>query len=179
MSMLIREADLNDAEAIAKVRVDSWRTTYRGLLPQRYLDSLSYEPVAENWRNVLAAGGRQGFVYVAEDEAGQVVGVAMGGPDRTMNPIYTGELYVIYLLEGYQRQGAGRKLVATVARRLVQDGMFSMLVWVLDGNPAQSFYESLGGHAVYRKEVSLAGGKYSEIGYAWEDIRSLAEQVSF
>ncbi|HEX9027889.1 MAG TPA: GNAT family N-acetyltransferase [Anaerolineales bacterium] len=177
MKMTIREASLNDAEAIARVRVDSWRTTYKGLLPHAHLDSLAYEPVAENFRNMLAAEGRQGFIYVAEDENGEVFGFAIGGPDRTMNPIYTGELYVIYLLESHQRHGAGRKLVATVARRLVEDGMFSMLVWVLAGNPAQRFYESLGGRPLFEKKTNLAGGQYREIGYAWEDIRPLAAQV--
>jgi hypothetical protein len=35
--MIIREAELYDAAAIAIVHVDSWRSTYRGIIPEDYL----------------------------------------------------------------------------------------------------------------------------------------------
>ena len=38
-----RRATANDAEAIAALRVDSWRTTYRGVMPDTYLDSMRAE----------------------------------------------------------------------------------------------------------------------------------------
>jgi len=34
--MKIRRATLQDAENIAKVHVDSWRTTYQNLLPKEF-----------------------------------------------------------------------------------------------------------------------------------------------
>ena len=40
--MLIREASPTDAAAIARVHVDSWRTTYAGIVPADYLANLSY-----------------------------------------------------------------------------------------------------------------------------------------
>lgn len=39
--MHIRKAAVEDAAAIAKVHVDSWRTTYKGIMPSDYLNSLS------------------------------------------------------------------------------------------------------------------------------------------
>lgn len=41
--MNIRKANRDDAPGIAKVHVDSWRTTYKGIIPQSFLDELSYE----------------------------------------------------------------------------------------------------------------------------------------
>jgi hypothetical protein len=52
--MLIREAKITDAAAIAKVHVDSWRTTYVGIVPTAYLAGLSHEQRAEEWRRTLS-----------------------------------------------------------------------------------------------------------------------------
>ena len=39
----IRVAKASDAAAIARVHIDSWRTTYVGIVPQDYLDAYSAE----------------------------------------------------------------------------------------------------------------------------------------
>ncbi|WP_366941807.1 GNAT family N-acetyltransferase [uncultured Nostoc sp.] len=62
---------------------------------------------------------------------GQIVGFVNGGQNRTGDRIYQGELYAIYIMEKYQRQGLGYRLISTVATRLLQSGISSMLVWVL------------------------------------------------
>lgn len=37
---MVRSARVEDAGAIARVNVDTWRTTYPGIVPQDYLDAL-------------------------------------------------------------------------------------------------------------------------------------------
>ncbi len=80
----------------------------------------------------------------------------------------------IYLLEGYQRQGVGKRLLQASIDRLVQDGFQSMLVWVIEGNPACRFYDSMGGRVVGDKVESIAGRAIKELAYAWDDIEQLA-----
>jgi ribosomal protein S18 acetylase RimI-like enzyme len=58
------------------------------------------------------------FIYVIEDRAGQIVGFADGGQERTGDPVYKGELYAIYILDAYQRQGLGRRITLNVVARL-------------------------------------------------------------
>lgn len=41
--MIIRKANFNDISSIAKVHVDTWKTTYKGIVPNDYLESLSYK----------------------------------------------------------------------------------------------------------------------------------------
>ena len=43
LSPLIREATAIDAETIARVRVASWRASYRGIIDDAYLDALSVD----------------------------------------------------------------------------------------------------------------------------------------
>src|ERR1041385_8579918 len=50
---VIRPAAPEDAPAIARVHVESWRTTYRGIFPQGLLDGLSIEDRARSWNEVL------------------------------------------------------------------------------------------------------------------------------
>ena len=52
-----------------------------------------------------------GWVYVAENDAGEIVGFACGGPERSGDPVYTGELYGIYVLPEYHRRGIGRRWI--------------------------------------------------------------------
>ena len=51
--MHVREANVPDATAIAKVHVESWRTTYTGVVPDEYLAQLSYEQHQQVWRDIL------------------------------------------------------------------------------------------------------------------------------
>src|SRR5262249_40551298 len=165
--MLIREASLTDAAAIARVHVDSWRTTYAGMVPADYLATLSYAQREQFWRNVLSTPTPAGCVYVAVQDTGEIIGFASGGPERSGDAIYQGELYAIYLLAHYQRQGLGRHLTMAVAQRLLHRGLQSMLLWVLATNPARAFYAALGGQPVYEKNVTIGAAQLLEIAYGW------------
>ena len=167
----VREACPDDAGGMARVHVESWRTTYRGIVPDGYLAALSYERREEVWRRNLHSG----WAYVAENEAGEIVGFADGGPERTGNPVYRGELYAIYLLESHQRRGTGRRLVQAVARRLRLEGMHAMLLWVLADNPACRFYQALGGQRLRTQQVEIGGATLDEVAYGWLDTRKLIE----
>lgn len=173
----IRHATLDDLPAIARVHVDSWRTTYRGLVADAYLDGiLSYERREAGWRTEfggMAAAGR--FVLVAERD-GAIVGFASGGPERSGNTAFPGELEAIYLLAEAQGGGIGRKLVAAVARELALRGWNAMLLWVLEGNSsARAFYERLGGWPLLRQPVTIGGDAFDEIAYGWDDTAPLLD----
>lgn len=165
--MFIRKAELADASGIAKVHVDSWRTTYKGIVPDTYLDNLSYESREQVWMS----GIKQNNVYIVEDEDSQIVGFASGGKERTGKyEAYVGELYAIYLLEGQQMKGLGQKLIQTVVEDLKEKKLNSMLIWALKENPACRFYERLGGKKIDTAEIEIDGKKLSEIAYGWADL---------
>ena len=177
--MLIREASPTDAAAIARVHVDSWRTTYAGIVPADYLANLSYARREQSWRDLLSAPTLSGCVYVAAQDTGEIVGFASGGPERSGDAVYRGELYAIYLLAHYQRQGLGRRLTVAVVQQLLQCGLSSMLVWVLAANPGRAFYAALGGQQVYEKRVTIGAGLLLEVAYGWPDLRELVQRLQF
>jgi GNAT superfamily N-acetyltransferase len=166
----IRPARADDAATIARVQIDTWRTTYVGIVPDEHLANLSYESREQRWCERLTAPDPAQFIYVAETDAEQVIGFAMGGPERENDVVYKGELYGLYLLQEYQRRGIGRQLVVTIVRRLRQGGFSNMLIWVLAENPACAFYAALGGKPTREKMVTIGGKDLREIGYGWDRL---------
>ncbi|MCL6517781.1 MAG: GNAT family N-acetyltransferase, partial [Alicyclobacillus sp.] len=153
----IRTATNTDCAAVAKVHVDSWRTTYRGIVPDHFLDGMSYTTSEARWKKRFERSSTKYAMFVAEDESGKIIGFADGGPERSGDPQYDGELYAIYLLQDYQRQGVGRELLVRVAQHLARGGFRAMLVRVLAENPFRRFYESMGGTPVREQEIEIGG----------------------
>ena len=170
--MHIRTATVQDAAAIAQVHVESWRTTYTGIVPDEFLAQLSAEQREQFWRQVLQDPGSQTVVYVAEMASRGVIGFASGGPERSGDPVYPGELYAIYLLAQHQGRGIGRQLAMALVNRLTQNGITALLLWALADNPARKFYERLGGQPVYEKAVTIGGVPLVEVAYGWRDVRT-------
>ena len=172
-AVTIRQAKIEDAGPIARAHVESWRTTYDGIIPGDYIAKFTSEERERVWRRILGDEARRECVCVAEDETGALVGFVSGGAERSGAKAFRGELYALYLLEPFQRRGIGRRLTAALARRLLGAGCDSMLVWVLAENPSREFYAAIGGARVGEKPAQIAGAELTEIAYGWKDIRRL------
>ena len=178
--MRIREAKLRDAASMARVSVDSYRAAHRDQIPEASLMQFNYEESERNWaraiRELSEAAERQEYIYVAENEEGLIIGVAMGGPERSHHPLYTGEIHFLYLLPAYQRRGIGRRLSISVVERLVEQGMDSLLIRVLKASaPARRFYEALGGQLVpdVEEQIEERGAVLDLVAYGWREASEL------
>jgi ribosomal protein S18 acetylase RimI-like enzyme len=167
MDVTIRRGTIGDAAAIASVHVSSWRSTYAGIVPDAYLASLNVEERAQNWEKHLAA--QKAIFLVAEDEAG-IFGFACGGKLRDELAGYDAELYAIYLLSERQRRGTGRSLTRSLADALRDEGFKSMVVWVLERNPAVAFYRRLGAVQIAQKTIEIGGAPLEELAFGWPDF---------
>jgi GNAT superfamily N-acetyltransferase len=165
---LIRPARPSDSEAIGSIYVNSWRAVYRDILPLRYLDEgLRVDKVAHSVRHALRAP--QTF-YLLVESGRTPVGYIAAGPQRERDAIYSAELYELYLLPEFQRQGLGRRLLAHTARRLYASRFYTLMVWVLARNPNRRFYEKCGGIYLGSKNIVFAGRQLKVDAYGWVDI---------
>lgn len=161
--MLIREATPEDASEIARVKVDTWRTTYRGMIPDDVLDDLSYAEEAKSFTAFLRGEiVSKAFCVVAEEPGGGLVGFAAAGPERSGDSKYKGELYAVYILKEKQKRGIGRELFNAVRTKLEENGMDSMIVRVLRDNPSCKFYENMGGHILDTGMLKMGGTEVEE-----------------
>lgn len=172
----IRAATANDCDKVGALQVKAWLETYRGLVPDSVLDTLSTVEQATTWRRVLSREPPVAMV-VAEAANGILVGFAAGGPRRGKRLTQDSEIYAIYVLGAAQRQGLGRALMAGVARQLHAQGGQSLCLWVLRDNiVARQFYERLGGMEVGEKIESMGGVKLQEVAYGWDDLAEFLVQ---
>src|SRR5260370_30929542 len=104
MNLTIRRAKIEDAAAIANVQVESWKTTYAGIVSDVFLTALNKEERTQSWQEQIRAANIS--IFVAEEETG-IFGFAAGGEVREQLDVYDAELYAIYLLRERQRQGVG------------------------------------------------------------------------
>lgn len=168
MNITVRPAIVEDARAIARVHVASWRTTYRNIIDEETLSSLSVEQRTNRWRRILTEYSAENIVYVATDDADEIVGFASGGALRDEDSEYSGELYAIYLLAEMQGEGIGRRLTTTLLNHLYTLGHTAILVWVLEENPATHFYAATGAIQVRERTISISDIDYRELGYGWQ-----------
>lgn len=142
MSVKIRQATARDAEVISNIHASSWKTAYKDIVSQRYLNELKYDfwvSAFQNWisNNILTAQ----LIY--EDEL--PVGCTAYGKSRDVKFSKWGEIVSIYVLPDYFRKGYGQKLLEKALTDMKTMGYQSCYLWVLKENlNARKFYEKNG-----------------------------------
>ncbi len=139
-----RPARPDDADAVARIHVRTWRSAYRGLLPDEYLDSLRAEERARRY-TFGSVDPRQPATIVAVDDDGAILGFATTAPARDADRAGAGELAALHVDPDAWGRGIGRALVVAARAQLVEQGFDAAILWVLVGNArAQGFYHADG-----------------------------------
>ncbi|MGH8713547.1 MAG: GNAT family N-acetyltransferase [Casimicrobiaceae bacterium] len=155
------------------MRIDGWRTSYRGLVPAAYLEGMEIDPSTALWEKVLTAGPNSASVFVAT-RGDEVVGFAAGNMLGEPRFGLDAELTAIYVRREFQHVGLGRRLLAAVVDAQRGHGATGMIVWTIVGNkPARSFYESLGAELLLEQAFQWDGMDLLEAGYGWRDLDAL------
>jgi len=152
MAVTVRPATSDDVEPVLRVKAQSWREAYGGLLPTEHLDAVD-AGVPEQVPGWAALVGSDRELWVADD-GGRLLGVALAGPRRSAADTgRTGaddaaaspadlpdvELMVLYVLAEAYGTGVGARLLDAVV------GGRPAMLRVLAENPrAVAFYAKHG-----------------------------------
>ena len=153
------------------MHVDSWRSTYGGIVPDDYLAGLDETLRVKLWQEWLSSGA---VVLVAERK-GAIVGFVHAGKIREAIETADAEIYSLYLLRDAQGRGIGRALLRVVAAVLQEQGFTGVALWVLERNRSRGFYENCGGHLAASRVIEIGGARLMEVAYWWPDLAVLAE----
>ncbi len=172
MKTAIRNAQPQDAASIAHVQVTSWRSAFRGIASDEYLDHvISEENQAADWKEILAEPEQMVFVATKESD---VIGYAWAHQEDDESIEWDSELISMHILPEYKRQGTGRRLFAAIAKQFEEQGITSLYLWVLkDNDPSRKFYEALGGQLAGEHRIELGDRELVEVAYGWQDISQL------
>jgi ribosomal protein S18 acetylase RimI-like enzyme len=171
----IRAARPDDASAVAILHASSWRSAYRGILRDDFLDGALDENRRALWGARLSDGTQEHQLILVDEDAGEIRGFACAFIDA--DPQWGTLLDNLHVVPELKGQGLGRRLMSAVAAQVQQSASKPMLhLWAYEKNlAARSFYERLGGVATAcEEEPALDGTRINVVRYFWDQLSGLA-----
>jgi GNAT superfamily N-acetyltransferase len=166
----LRDATPQDAAAIGQLHADSWRSAYRGMLSDDYLDNRVYPKRAALWQARFSKKAQKPFFAILAEIEGQLAGFACVFPAE--HPAYGSFLDNLHVVPQRTGQRIGRRLLTVVAERLLADGRRGGLyLWVIEKNlRARQFYSKAGALEVECAALSMPDGSLQkELRCYWPD----------
>ena len=167
--MIIRDVVYEDIDNIAKLYISNWKETYKGLLSEDYLNSLTKEYAVEKWNKYIKSENR---IFVAY-EGNEFLGfVASKKDDDKPNYWYLDSLHITKNSRG---KGIGTKLIYRVGQYALKSGYKGMSICIVKGNDnAKRIYEKLG--AVHYKDFidDFGGTKSNSEKLVWNNLSIFA-----
>ncbi|WP_428509691.1 N-acetyltransferase family protein [Roseateles sp.] len=177
----IHPEDLADVAALHR---ESWRSAYRGIFSDAFLDS---ERVVETrlalWTRRLISEPSQGsFGYIARDPSGEALGFTFALP--AFDAQWGSLLDNLHVRPDHKGQGIGRQLLLALSERCARDaGELGLYLWVFEANTAaRAVYEHLGARPAERVVITLQDdSEAAEWRYVWpspgELLRALRREA--
>ena len=170
----LRRAGPSDWAAIAAIHASSWRSAYRGIYPDSYLDEAAPAERRAFWCEAFGGMDPDLDVVFLAEQAGEAVGFAcVRRKAEAAGPL----LDNLHVLPERKGAGVGRRLIATAARWLVEKepgAELQLVVWA-DNVAARAFYARLGGReAEVFDAPTPGGGTAPQVRVRWERAADLA-----
>ena len=150
MNYVIRKKERKDCADVAHIVTVAWNETYEGIVSDEFLDGLyaTEKERAENTYNKFDEKDNHQYVLEVENK---IVGFVNVGPSDETEYEDCGEIYAVYIINGYKGHGFGRKLVEAGIKELKNMGYNKMVIGCLAGNPTNDFYKHIGGKYIKQR----------------------------
>ncbi len=159
--MIIRDANINDAESIVYINVMGWKHTYKDIFPKEYLDKLdpSNDESIEKCKNSINQ-------YAVCELEGEIVGMVRYGKNKKKYDDEYGEIYALYVKSGMHKKGVGTQLIRYAFEKLKNYFDFCVIS-TLEANSANAFYSKTGGKRIGKSTFILDNKTYTENVYKY------------
>jgi ribosomal protein S18 acetylase RimI-like enzyme len=169
----IRAARASDQAAILAIQIASWRDTYRGVMPDVFLDQEMEAALTDFWQGVFGGRRRAGTLAVAAFGR-DVVGFIAAW--QVADLAYIDSLHV---RPGMRRAGIGRALLGFAARRLAGQGCVGASMYIPEANRAAArLFARLGGQIGTAEPRLVFGRVVAGSPVLWPDITTLLAAVA-
>ncbi|MEC9367880.1 MAG: GNAT family N-acetyltransferase [Pseudomonadota bacterium] len=160
----LRQARVADADALAAIHAESWRSAYQGILPHLPLQRMIARRGPGWWHEQLGQD-MSALVVSFEDEP---VGYATFGRARLRGAPFGGEIFELYVSTVFQGLGFGKRLFEGARQRLEDRRLKGLLVWAIVDNPrACNFYLDRGGRPVAKTTERFADVPVKKVAFGW------------
>ena len=174
MTGAIRRAGAGDAGAIAALHVVGMRTTYHGILPDRYLESEIEAERRAAWVRFFAAPppGAAAFIAAGVRSLDGFIAFQHGAEAG-----YDAVIENLHVAPGARGRGLGKRLLRVAAEYMIAAGLGAVCLWVYDDNPAAiRFYTALGGVIDAHGTDPFAGADALHSRIGWHDLTVLRDR---
>jgi GNAT superfamily N-acetyltransferase len=163
---ILRHALASDTEAIAALHAESWRSAYRGLVPDDFLGPGLDAERLQAWRERFASLDPDRLVLVAASDD-QLVGFTcvLAAAEPGFGPL----LDNLHVKPGWRGRGIGARLLheSRAWVRQIAPGQ-PMHLWVMEGNTAaRAFYRAQGGSEGERRVNEMGGTPVTAVRCTW------------
>jgi len=173
-SITFRHGLAADSVRIAALHTASWRSAYRGILSDTYLDGEIVQERLGLWKKRLSSSDTdRRLVLLAEDPL-ELAGFVYVLLDE--EPEWGAYLDNLHVRSDIQGRGLGRRLFAEAARWVAgMEPGWPIHLWVFEANrKAGGFYERFKGEVVAREIKRMPGGaEVWSLRYVWRDVGML------
>lgn len=149
MEYIIRRRKREDCASIAHVVTVAWNETYKGIVPDWFLEELKNNEEERTQRSIENFNEDNNHQFVLEID-NEVVGFVNVGATEDEDFTNCGEIIALYIIKKYKGNGFGRKLVEVGIKEIKSLGYNKMIIACLKGNPSNQFYKHIGG--IYVKD---------------------------
>lgn len=168
MNIMIRTATIDDAEKVAKIKIEGWQTAYRGIIDDNFLDNMDINEEIEKRKNNI----ENGVDIIVAELNNEIVGFCLYRnyiKDPESYPNANCELSSLYVKSSLKRKGIGTKLMQHVIQKLQNQGKTQMILGCLKENyPSRAFYEKMGGKVLKTEKIIFENKEYEEIIYEYD-----------
>ena len=166
----LREARESDCASIAQLHAESWRSAYRGMLSDEYLENRAHAERAALWQARFSEKTGNPFFVILAELGEALAGFACAFPNE--DPVFGSYVDNLHVIPQLTKKGIGRCLLAEVGRRLIADQTpGGVYLWVIEANTnARQFYARVGAAEVGFEEFAMPdGSQVREVRCYWPD----------
>lgn len=182
MNITYREAKIDDYEGIYYVSCYSWEETYRGFMPDKYLDDRinNFDERALRTKKYLENLDFEGDLdkYLVCEVDGKIVGICQYSRSQNASYADSGLLGALYVLKDYQKLGIGKELFRRAAKGIRDMGYKTMYLECLTGNDAINFYLKYGGQIIENIDYKISDFSVKADIVYYDKIRDVIKKLS-
>lgn len=166
-NIVIRNVTENDIPSIADIQINGWKTAYKGIIDDAFLNSVNLNEKTKFFKNTYKNGG-----FAAAELENEVVGFCRYFDNNDFSHDIQNvdcEITALYIKPDLKYNGIGTKLFRFVTDEFKIKNKTKMILWCLkDNEPSKKFYTKMGGRIIKERVIAIGESNYIEVGFIYD-----------
>ena len=166
-NIIIRDIKRQDIPEVVDIQINGWKTAYKGIIDDKYLDTMSKEERIEKRQKDYKLNG-----FIVAELNGEIVGFCRYVDNNNFSKEiedFDCELLAIYVKPDLKYNGIGTKLFQYVKNEFIKKEKSKMILWCLkDNESSKKFYAKMGGKIIHERSIQIGDKFYQEVCFLYD-----------